>query len=78
MKKVKFVLNNTLLELGISHHRLAKEAGIRPNAIYDIRDNKKKTISLEDLGDILNALSKIAREEGIKREFDIDDVIIYQ
>lgn len=78
MGNVRFVLNETLEEMGISGYRVAVEAKIRPNTIYDLLDNQKKTISLEQLAAIVDALNYLAKEQGIKANFDIMDVLEYQ
>lgn len=72
---VKFVLDKTLKEMGISGNRVAIEAEIRSNTIYEILSNKKKTISLQQLTDIRDALNRIAKEEGLNSKYDIDDII---
>jgi predicted transcriptional regulator len=77
MGKVRFVLKETLEELNVTGYRLAVESKIRPNSIYDILENEKKTISLEHLTAIINALNTLAKEEGIRVKFDIKDVLEY-
>lgn len=77
MGKIRFVLKETLEELNVTGYRVAVESKIRPNSIYDILENQKKTISLEHLTAIINALNSIAKDEGINRKFDISDVIEY-
>lgn len=79
-KNVRFVLKDTLEELSssgvnISGYRIAVESKIRPNSIYDILENRKKTISLEHLSAIRNALNIIAKEEGLPQKFDITDIL---
>lgn len=78
MKKVRFVLKETLEDLGVSGYKLAVESKIRPNSIYDIIENHKKTISLDHLTAIINALNFIAKEQGSKDKFDIIDVMEYE
>jgi predicted transcriptional regulator len=77
MGNVRFVLKETLEELQVTGYRVAVESKIRPNSIYDILENEKKTISLEHLTAIINALNAIAKQEGIKAKFDIQDVLEY-
>jgi predicted transcriptional regulator len=73
--QVRFVLDKTINDMGITGNRVAVEAKIRSNTIYDILANNKKTISLEHLTAIRDALNQIAAEEGISSRYDITDII---
>lgn len=78
MGKTQFVLHETLKDIDVSGYRIAVEAKIRPNTIYDIIENKKKTISLEYLTAIIEALNRISKEKKLGISFGIMDVIDYQ
>ena len=73
--QVRFVLDQTIKKMGISGNRVAVEAKVRSNTIYDILANNKKTISLEHLTAIRDALNQIAADEGLSSRYDITDII---
>ncbi|MDN4069693.1 XRE family transcriptional regulator [Paenibacillus vini] len=77
MKGIKFKLSETLDELRTTRNRIAVESKTRPATILDLAAGETKTVKLETLVSILDALNEIAREEGIKRVIVIDDIIEY-
>ncbi|GIP54739.1 XRE family transcriptional regulator [Paenibacillus vini] len=77
MKGIKFKLSDTLDELRTTRNRIAVESKTRPATILDLAAGETKTVKLETLVNILDALNEIAREEGIKRVIVIDDIIEY-
>jgi len=74
---MKFVLKETLESLKIPGNQLAVEAKVRNNTIYDMLDDRTKRIERKTLEDILRALNKIAKKQGVKRKFNIEDVMIW-
>lgn len=78
MNKIHFTLGKTLNEMNISRYKLASESKVRPNTIKDMVSNQSKSVTLTTLTAILEALNKIADEQGIDRFFDIEDVFIYK
>jgi predicted transcriptional regulator len=77
MEGIKFKLAKTIDEIGTTRNRVAVESKTRPATILDLAAGETKTIKLETLVNILDALNQIAREEGIERIIGISDIIEY-
>ncbi len=77
MGKITFTLHSTLKQLKISGNRLAVEAKVRPTTVYNILENDSTRMNIETLTKLLDALNSIAEEDGIRREFSIEDIIKY-
>lgn len=80
VKGIKYKLGVTLDELNnkrITRNKLAVESKTRPATILDLAAGESKTIKLETLVSILDALNEIAKDEGIDRVFGINDIIEY-
>lgn len=77
MSKIKFTIGKTLNSLNITKHKLATESKVRYNTITDMASNQTKSINIQTLTAILDALNEIANEKGIKRTIDVSDVFIY-
>ena len=71
---LKFTLPETLAKLNLTEHKLAKEANVRPATVYSICKGEAKTIKLETLESILEALNK----RSPFKEITIEDVIKYE
>jgi DNA-binding Xre family transcriptional regulator len=78
MNKIHFTLEKTLNELNITKNKLAVESKIRPNTIVAMANNKSKSINLDTLTAVLDALNELAAQQGINRTFNIEDVFIYK
>lgn len=77
MGEIRFTLSRTLEQLGISAYRLSVVSRVRNNTIYNMIENKTQRIHIQTLTDIINALNAIAKEKGIQKRFDINDVLEY-
>ncbi|MNN33864.1 hypothetical protein D3C81_1476390 [compost metagenome] len=77
IKGIKFKLADTISELGTSRNKIAVESKTRPATILDLAAGDTKTIKLETVVNILDALNDIAREKGIDRVIGIGDIIEY-
>lgn len=75
--QIKFNLNNILKELGTTRNRIAVESKTRPATILDLASGETRTIKLETMVEILNAINRIAAETGIDRRYGIDALIEY-
>ncbi|MEI2284422.1 XRE family transcriptional regulator [Paenibacillus polysaccharolyticus] len=75
--QIKFNLNNVLRELGTTRNRIAVESKTRPATILDLASGESRTIKLETMVEILNAVNRIAEENGIDRRYGIDALIEY-
>ncbi|MED3932909.1 helix-turn-helix domain-containing protein [Priestia megaterium] len=74
----KFVLEETLDFLDITPNQLAVATDIRPNTIYDMKDNKTKRIEIKYLNRIVETLNDFAEKKGINKKFTINDVMIWE
>lgn len=74
----KFILEETLEFLNITPNQFAVATGIRPNTIYDMKDNKTKRIEVKYLNKIVETLNEIAKTRGINKKFTINDVMIWE
>lgn len=77
VKGIKYKLAETLDELKTSRNKVAVESKTRPATILDLAGGESKTIKLETLVSILDALNQIAKDEGVDRVFGINDIIEY-
>jgi predicted transcriptional regulator len=75
MGEVRFTLSRSLEQLGVSPYRLSVVSGVRNNTIYNMLENKTQRINVQALTDIINGLNTIAKEKGIHKKFDINDVL---
>ncbi|OQQ87435.1 hypothetical protein B6U57_06180 [Ligilactobacillus salivarius] len=67
---IEFRLNLILKEKGLSQNQFAKKAGIRPNTVNNIVNNKTKRIEIETINRILDEISDWG--------YDISDLIVYR
>jgi len=58
----------------ISANRLATEAKIRSNTVYELINNQSKAINFETLDSIINTLIELTGDENI----NIEDIIRYK
>lgn len=63
--------------LGTTRNKIAVESKTRPATILDLAGGETKTIKLETLVNILDALNEIAQSKGIDRVIGISDIIEY-
>jgi DNA-binding Xre family transcriptional regulator len=79
LNELKFnsTLEKTLKELDITRNALAVEAKVRPATINAIVDGSVKSITLETLEMIIDALNRISFKKGKVRKFGIEDVFTY-
>ncbi|OMC97840.1 XRE family transcriptional regulator [Paenibacillus odorifer] len=74
---MKFKLGATLDVLGTTRNKIAVESKTRPATILDLAGGDTRTIKLDTLANILDALNELAKEKGIERTIGIDDIIEY-
>lgn len=75
--QIKFNLNKVLDEIGATRNRVAVESKTRPATILDLASGDTRTIKLETMVEILNAINRIAREKGSTRQYGIEALIEY-
>ncbi|ANB66145.1 cro/C1-type HTH DNA-binding domain protein (plasmid) [Anoxybacillus sp. B7M1] len=75
MSEVRFKLGEILEYLDVPGTKLAEESQIRRNTVYDMIDNRSKSVSLRNLAAILSALNRIAAEKKLDRRFEIKDIL---
>ncbi|MEK5181759.1 XRE family transcriptional regulator [Paenibacillus odorifer] len=75
--RIKFKLGATLDVLGTTRNKIAVESKTRPATILDLAGGDTRTIKLDTLANILDALNELAKEKGIERTIGIDDIIEY-
>jgi hypothetical protein len=73
--QIHFKLNETLEMIGATRNKIAVESKTRPATILDLASGDTKTIKLETLVNILNAINEIARSHGLEKTFGIEDII---
>lgn len=78
MSKIFFCLDKTIKKLGVTPNRVAVEAKIAPNTIYNMIENKTSRIHMDTIKSLLDAINRIAKDEGIPQKFVITDVITYK
>lgn len=77
MEGIRFNLEQTLDFLGMTRNKLSVESKTRQATVLDLAAGESKTVKLETLVAILDALNETARRRGMDRRFVIDDVIQY-
>ncbi|MDT9720788.1 XRE family transcriptional regulator [Paenibacillus sp. ClWae2A] len=75
--QIKFNLNEVLAEIGTTRNKVAVESKTRPATILDLASGDTRTIKLETMVEILNAINRIAKENGSTRQFGIEALIDY-
>lgn len=76
--EVRVKLKEALDLLHISANRLAVEGKLRPATIYELLENRKKTITFETLASIIYTLNRIAKEMDSEIEFTVGDLLEYK
>lgn len=73
---VEFVLHETLEKEGVklTRNAIAVRAQVRPATLHDIAKQQAKSISLETLEKILDAMNELDET----RSYDIGDIIRYE
>ncbi|WP_035289975.1 helix-turn-helix domain-containing protein [Brevibacillus thermoruber] len=69
---IRFKLLGFIEEHGITRGALAREAKVRPNAVYEMCDNKTKRIDLDTFDKILETLNEMTG-----REVTLQDILEY-
>lgn len=77
MEQIRFKLNETLKIIGVTRNKLSVESKIRSATILDLASGDTRTIKLETLISILNAINEIADKNGVNRTFGIEDILEY-
>lgn len=70
---INFKLDELLKQLGSSRNHFANVAGVRPNTINDMCNDKTKRIEIETLVSILDALNMLS-----DKYISIDNLIEYR
>lgn len=60
---IRLTLENVLNENGITKNALAREAKIRPNAIYELCDNQTKRLDLSTFNKVLETLREMSGKD---------------
>lgn len=73
---IKLVLNETIEASGghLTRNNIAVESKTRPNTLLDLANGSTKSIKLETLNDILDAMNRINKGKN----YNISDVIVYE
>lgn len=74
---IKFVLDETLEEVGVTRNKLSVESKVRYTTITDMANNGVKQINIATLEQIVIALNELAKEKNVNRKFDVNDVFIF-
>ncbi|MGM1022472.1 MAG: XRE family transcriptional regulator [Bacillota bacterium] len=77
MGQINFRLSETLEEIGATRNKIAVESKTRPATILDLASGDTKTIKLDTLVNILNAINEFAHSHGVEKTFGIEDIIQY-
>ncbi|MGV7117386.1 XRE family transcriptional regulator [Paenibacillus kyungheensis] len=77
MDQIVFKLNETLNIIGATRNKIAVESKTRPATILDLASGDTRTIKLETMVSILNAINEIAAKNGVNRTFGIEDIVEY-
>lgn len=78
MDKIKFNLKDTLDEIGITRNALAVESKVRPMTVADLVNGESKSINLSTLVMLLDGLNRLAKENEIDKQYDINDIVQYK
>ncbi|OPH61753.1 hypothetical protein BC351_00485 [Paenibacillus ferrarius] len=74
--RIEFVLEKTLVEIGITKNQLSVEGKIRSNTVTEIANGSAKQIKIETLHKIIDTLNFFGQTNGL-RVFTESDVIKY-
>lgn len=74
---IKFVLDETLEEIGVTRNKLSVESKVRYTTITDMANNGVKQVNIATLEQIVIALNELAKEKNVNRKFDVNDVFIF-
>lgn len=77
VEQIYFKLTKTLSIIGATRNKLSVESKIRSGTILDLASGDTRTIKLETMVSILNAINKIAAKNGVNRTFGIEDIVEY-
>lgn len=77
MEQIQFKLNETLNIIGATRNKIAVESKTRPATILNLASGDTRTIKLETMVSILNAINKIAINDSTNRTFAIEDIVEY-
>ncbi|WP_416293070.1 XRE family transcriptional regulator [Paenibacillus illinoisensis] len=77
VNQIRFNLNSVLEEIGATRNRVAVESKTRPATILDLASGETRTVKLETMVEILNAINRIAKENGSTRQYGIEALIEY-
>lgn len=78
MSETLFCLDETIKILGVTPNRVAVEAKLPPNTIYNMIENKTTRIHKNTITSLLDAINKIAKEKKISKLFTISDILSYK
>jgi predicted transcriptional regulator len=75
MAEIVWKLKEVLEEINVSPNRVAVEAKVRPNTIYNMVYNKAERFHFPTTTKVLVALNQIAEEKDIHKRFNIEDIL---
>ncbi|MBK0009719.1 helix-turn-helix transcriptional regulator [Bacillus sp. S35] len=69
---IRFKLSNVLEVHDITRNALAREAKVRPNAVYEMCDNQTKRVDLQTLDKLIVTLNELT-----EKEINLNDILEY-
>lgn len=74
---IDFHLLDNIEMLRIKRNKVAVESKVRPATITALAEGSARSINLETLVQIIDALNELAQHFGEKRAYGIEDIISY-
>ena len=71
-------MEKPIKQLGLSYNQLATRAGVRPNTLTELKNNRAKQISFETIDKIVTTFNDIASERELGIQYSIADIIKYE
>ncbi|WP_338465144.1 helix-turn-helix transcriptional regulator [Shouchella rhizosphaerae] len=71
-------LDAIMAELGVSQNALWLASGVRPATLRAYVSGDIQRINLEQLTALLDALNRIAASQGVKRRYNVEDLLSYK
>ncbi|GIP20165.1 helix-turn-helix transcriptional regulator [Paenibacillus sp. J22TS3] len=72
---IKFNLEHTIQQIGITKNKLAVLSEVRPNTINDLANGTSKRIEIDTLEKILTTINQISVMRGLNKRFNVSDVV---
>lgn len=78
MGKLRIKLGDILEELNINPYKFSQIVKIRHSTIYDMIKNSSKSLKVENIEAILDALNELSEKNGAGKQYDIHDLFEYK